>query len=141
MITKPVVIGLDRTVFKETHIQIVDCASCGIEFGLGADFIERRRDDHGDFSCPNGHTLHFGGRSELEKDRDRLQRLYESANARADAWKDQAEAAEHRRRGQKAANTRLRKRIAAGVCIECHRTFQNLQRHMASQHPDYSVED
>lgn len=141
MITNPTVIPYNRTVLLESHIVIMDCASCGIQFGIGADFEERRRNDHEWFYCPNGHMQHFVGQSEVEKDRDRLKRMYDSATARADSWKDQAEAAEHRRRGQKAANTRLKKRIAAGVCPCCHRSFANVKEHIEHQHPDFPAED
>ena len=34
--------------------------------------------------------------------------------------------------------TRTKKRIAAGVCPCCKRTFQDLARHMNGQHPDYA---
>lgn len=34
--------------------------------------------------------------------------------------------------------TRTRNRIANGVCPCCDRSFTNLQRHMASKHPDYA---
>lgn len=37
--------------------------------------------------------------------------------------------------------TKTRKRIANGVCPCCHRTFQNLARHMAGQHPAYEESD
>lgn len=41
------------------------------------------------------------------------------------------------RRAQKGQNTRLKNRIAAGVCPCCNRSFQNVARHMAGQHPDF----
>lgn len=33
--------------------------------------------------------------------------------------------------------TKTKKRIANGVCPCCNRSFANLERHMAGQHPDY----
>ena len=42
---------------------------------------------------------------------------------------------------QKGANTRMKNRIAAGVCPCCNRTFQNLARHMGNKHPDFSRGD
>ena len=39
---------------------------------------------------------------------------------------------------QRANVTKLKKRISAGVCPCCTRTFSNLSRHMATQHPDYT---
>lgn len=34
----------------------IDCAVCGIIFGVSADFIKRRLSDHKPFYCPSGHT-------------------------------------------------------------------------------------
>lgn len=33
---------------------------------------------------------------------------------------------------------RLKKRVAAGVCPCCTRSFQNLRRHMATKHPEHA---
>lgn len=38
---------------------IVDCANCGIIFGIPDDFDDRRREDGGSFYCPNGHTISY----------------------------------------------------------------------------------
>lgn len=133
-----IVIPHSREVAVETTITITECAGCGVTFGIGLDFEKRRRDDHQSFYCPNGHSLSFPGKTELEKERDRLKRDAEYEKSRADAWKDQAVAAENARRGQKAANTKLKKRIAAGVCPCCHRSFANVERHMTGQHPGYA---
>jgi Fe-S oxidoreductase len=61
------------------------------------------------------------------------------------AQRDQAQADA---RAQKAAKTRIKNdrdriktRVANGVCPHCNRTFQNLARHMASQHPDCQHND
>jgi len=32
--------------------------------------------------------------------------------------------------------TKLKKRVTNGVCPCCHRSFQNLRRHMATKHPN-----
>lgn len=121
---------------------IETCCNCGIPFGITEEIRDRRLEDHESFYCPNGHGQRYTGKTEAQKLREELARqkqFKEWAEARAESYKDQAETAEARRRGQKAANTRLKKRIAAGVCPCCRRNFQDLHRHMASQHPDYAV--
>lgn len=40
---------------------------------------------------------------------------------------------------QRGQTTKLKNRIAKGVCPCCQRSFQNLKRHMESQHPDFST--
>lgn len=128
------VIPADRNVMIEKQIVVIECASCSIDFGIGAHFQQERRNDHANFYCPNGHLNHYPQKNEAE----RLRQQLKWANARADSWKDQAETAEARRRGQKAANTKLKKRIAAGVCPCCRRSFEDLARHIAGQHPDFA---
>jgi hypothetical protein len=50
------------------------CCVCGIEFGIPEHFINSRRKDGGDFTCPTGHTLSFGigDNEKLRRERDRL---------------------------------------------------------------------
>ena len=79
--------------------------------------------------CPLGHEFVFGDTTEerLRRERDR--------NAALRARLDQAQAS---LTAQKAATTRVKnklKRVEAGVCPHCNRTFQNLARHMESKHP------
>lgn len=98
----------------------------------------------GTFYCPNGHSQSYVGKSheqrakeaeaELRKEKQRREWAEHNAkNAREDAQQ-----AEYRRRAEKAAKTRIKNRVAKGVCPCCNRTFQDLQRHMTTKHPDYA---
>jgi hypothetical protein len=118
---------------------ITDCASCGVIFAIPRALEQRRRKDAGSFYCPNGHSMWFG-KSEADKEREKreqAERQAECVRASRDAWRDQAEAAERRRRAIKGQLTKVKKRVAAGVCPCCNRTFADLARHMAGQHPNY----
>jgi hypothetical protein len=141
MVTTSRTIPYNREVMIETIIHVIECARCNIDFGIGDDFMRRRREDHQNFYCPNGHSNVYNGKSDLEKERDRLARQLEFANTRATAAEDQAQTAERRRRAQKAANTRLKRRVANGVCPCCTRSFRDLQRHMETKHPGYVPDD
>lgn len=124
-------------------ITIVECANCHLPFGVTAAFDKARRDDHGTFYCPSKHQNYYPQKSDEEKLRDQLareKRLRDSTEAQLTHTRDQLQATEYQRRAQKGANTKLRKRIAAGVCPCCNRTFQDLARHMNGQHPDYLIE-
>jgi len=123
-----------QTITAETTIVAETCANCGIVFGLGAHFMQERRNDHKGFYCPNGHSLSYSQKSEAEQLRQQLK----SAESRATSWKDQAETSENRRRAQKGVTTRLKNRIANGVCPCCQRSFVDLARHIAGQHPDFT---
>jgi len=119
---------------------ILDCPNCGVIFAITAEYESRRRQDGRSFRCPNDHSMSYG-KSEVEKERDRaatLERRLKFAEGREVHLKDQLQATEYQRRAAKGQLTKAKKRIAAGVCPCCNRTFQNLANHMSGQHPDYA---
>jgi hypothetical protein len=122
-------------------LSIVECPGCHMDFGITPQFEAARRNDHKAFYCPAGCSQSYRGKSEAEKLRDQLEtaeRRRGYAEARTTAMRDQLHATERSLRGHKAAKTRIKNRIAAGVCPCCSRSFQNLGRHMAGQHPDFA---
>ncbi len=73
--------------------------------------------------CPNGHWWHYMGKNEKQRLSDAL-----AAQHRAnDDLLDRLNVTERDRR-------RIVKRVTNGVCIECNRSFQNLERHMKTKH-------
>lgn len=120
----------------ETFVTI-ECSSCGCTFALTDGFVGALKRSHETFYCPNGHACHWPGKSDVEKLRDEkllLQQRLDQANAHAKTWERQAIAA-------KGQTTKLRKRISAGVCPCCHRTFKQLAAHMTHKHPEYSAKE
>jgi hypothetical protein len=123
-------------IAQNNDLYVLDCANCGVVFGITEDDEQRRRQDGSSFHCPNGHR-----QSWHETEVDRLKRELEEAR-KATAWarestaraRGEAERAQNSLRTTKGHLTRLKARAQAGVCIHCHRTFQNVQRHMASKH-------
>ena len=112
------------------NLEVIQCASCGISFGLTADFIQRRQEDHSDFKCPMGHLNIYLAKTEEEKLRDLLKLEKESKER---AYAREAEALK-RLSVTKGALTRTKNRIKNGVCPCCNRTFQNLALHMKTKH-------
>lgn len=117
----------------------VPCGECGVVFGMTEDYQEQRKKDGKSWYCPNGHSRVY---RETEADRLRKQlaraeQERDRARANATHYRDQADAEERAHRATKGQVTKLRKRIANGVCPCCKRTFANLGRHIAGQHPDY----
>lgn len=119
---------------------VTDCAQCGVVFAITEEFRERRRADGKSLYCPNGHTLTYG-KSEADKLREQLQererRITFLRDMRAGADR-RADAAERSLRATKGVVTKMKKRAAAGVCPCCNRHFAELERHMATKHPDYA---
>jgi hypothetical protein len=114
-------------------LEVHTCGECGVMWAMPVEMIAARRRDGKSFYCPNGHCRCF-----RETEADRLRRSLEherSRSGRIAAARDQAQAS---LRAQKGVTTKLRKRIAAGICPCCKRSFRDLGRHMAGQHPDFA---
>jgi hypothetical protein len=136
------VIPQSRVVYSETVIEIRDCPECGVTYGLGLNFIESRKEDEGTWYCPNGHPRYYPKQSTEHKLREELAEQKRRTQAERDYASRERErrlVAERQRAAAKGQVTKIKNRIANGVCPCCNRTFQNVARHMASQHPDYTV--
>jgi hypothetical protein len=126
------------TTIIRTYTQIeIDCCNCGITFTMPDWFYERAQNDSAImFYCPQGHSQHYA-KSRVTKLQERLER----AEARERHAKDQLEASERSKAAIKGQVTKLKKRAKAGVCPCCNRSFVQLQKHIAGQHPDFKVEE
>lgn len=115
------------------------CCQCGIPFAVTNDFQERRYQDHQWFYCPAGHPQRYTG----ESDREKIKRLEKKVEQEKLARLDAELAREMEQQQRKAAERELKrtkKRVAAGVCPCCNRSFVQLQRHMTTKHPEYTQE-
>lgn len=128
-----------ETIVRQAVLEAVTCYKCGVLFAIPDNLMRRLRDTGDSFYCPSGHGQCFtkttAQRLEAEKkarldERDRWQ-------TRLNAARDQADATERSNRALRGVNTRMKRRIAAGVCPCCRRTFQDVARHMAGQHPGF----
>jgi hypothetical protein len=124
-----------QTFTTASSLIVETCCNCGVIFGLGAEYKQQRQFDHLNFYCPNGHPQQYVGKTEAEKLREQLAWEIKRGNQ----WRDTAAANERACRAQKAAKTRLKNRIANGVCPCCQRSFVNVQRHIAGQHPTFAT--
>lgn len=111
------------------------CCVCGIQFGLPKDYESERRRDGKGFHCPNKHSLCFDPQGSEEK---KLECQLAGERARHDQTKANLVDTKRSLIAEKGHRTRLKKRVANGVCPCCNRSFQNLSRHMTTKHPGYS---
>ena len=109
------------------------CSNCGITFAVPEGWYQVKRKDHTLFWCPNGHEQYYPAQSEEE----RLNKQVQELTTRCESAHAAREQLQRRLRAQRGQATRLRKRIAAGVCPACHRHFAQLQSHMSTKHPAY----
>lgn len=119
------------------------CGECDCVFAMSQSKYNRCKEQGEGWHCPNGHSRVFTG-SEVQKLRDELARerqAREQEKARLDSritsLREDRDSALKRESALKGAKTRLKNRIANGVCPCCTRSFSNVQKHMAHMHPEY----
>lgn len=110
----------------------MECGECGIQFSVPETWRAHRQRTGNSWYCPNGHSRVYR-ESDDEKARKNLA-AEKQRHAQTLARLNDAEAAERKAQSEM---KRMKKRAAAGVCPCCNRTFQSLQRHMISKHPEY----
>ena len=126
--------AMDNLTETVTHTFVTEeCYSCSTVWAMPTQFVTNRRNDHRDFYCPNGHAQRYYGKSQAEKLKDRLA----AEQARHDQTR--AELADQKRAhaATKGQLTKVRRRVAAGVCPCCKRSFRQLRAHMKRMHPEY----
>lgn len=118
-----------------TTCRAMECATCGVHYALPTAIYESCKREGGYFSCPNGHQRGWS-KQDCDSENDKLRREIERAKQNAARLEEDAEAARRREIAAKGQVTRLRNRAKAGLCPCCNRHFTNLERHIASKHPD-----
>lgn len=127
----------------DQNLHVVSCATCKMLYAIPESLYQSANKYPGDAArgwklfCPLGHEWWYVGKSvedKLQEERDRAAQLY----ARLDQERAGHNSTRRSLAAQKGVTTRLKRRTAAGVCPCCNRTFQNLGRHMAGQHPDFT---
>ena len=122
----------------------IKCAQCKEPFRLHPETEATLRRSSATFHCPWGHRNVFAqGKSEADKLREQLaaaQKRLETAKQNEAYYEDRIDQEKRRAAAARGQVTRLKNRVSAGVCPCCSRTFQNLQAHMAGQHPGFVAE-
>lgn len=122
------------TTVEHTQTLVSVVCTCGIAYAIPDVLNEQLLDNRGPGGksayCPLGHIWHYSGRSDAEIERDKNARL----TARLDQARAERDQTQRSLNAQKAAATRLRRRVEKGVCPHCKRHFANVERHMQTQH-------
>lgn len=130
----------DGLAFNLQHkFESITCCNCQCLFAVPAGVRKKWVESGANFYCPNGHVQHYteSDTQRLRKQIERLEREKSWAANNAKAEREARERTERRLISQKGAATKLRNRIANGVCPCCTRSFANLGKHMKHQHPDW----
>lgn len=110
------------------------CPECRVPFAITTDHQSSLRQKRETFYCPNGHTQWYPGKTDAEKIREEMQAKLDEANRLLDWQTSQRHTAEKQARTATAKLKKQTKRINAGVCPHCHRTFKQLAAHMKCKH-------
>lgn len=118
------------------------CYRCQCEFQVPRELYRVRKIDHQSFWCPLGHEQHF---PEGPTEAERLRQQLDAERARVEFWRaaerresTNRKAAERRAAAARGQVTKIKNRVAGGVCPCCSRSFVQLARHMATKHPDFT---
>jgi hypothetical protein len=132
---------MDNLTLEHTETLVVhECPACFVLHAIPRRMHRERLEQGGDVYCPNGHVWVFTT-PEVARLKNKLEAAEQSRDA---AWAsltheaDQRQAAERSAAAYKGQARHLRNRIGNGVCPCCHRSFANVARHMAGQHPGFA---
>ncbi len=132
------------TITLKTTLELQTCAECGISFAAPERFMDARRDDHKTYYCPSGHSLWFPQASDAEKaqaEAEKYKRLWKDEQRYSAGVLNERNAAQKQLSASKGQMTKLKNRVANGVCPVCKRTFSPLSEHMHMEHPEYTEEE
>ena len=125
--------SIEMDTFQQTTTYVVEtCCNCHVQFGMTKELQKQRLKDGGWFYCPNGHAQHYS-----ESDEFRWKKLNENLRETVEYYRNQNQVARLSLRAAKGQVTKLKKKVAAGLCPCCEKSFANLKKHMEKSHPDF----
>jgi len=111
------------------------CGKCGGVYALNKAFVDNCRRYKGGYNCPYCQTRWSWNESEADRLRKQLEtKERELRESKCESLRIQ-QLREQEQVARKTAERKLR-RVNKGVCHCCNRSFENLQRHMATKHPE-----
>ena len=124
------------TVFtKEVSVKVeVLQVCCGHFIAITPTGLKEAKENHATLRCPYGDNIWWPGETEAERLKKKLEEAQEFSNAYARQYSE----AKLQVKGLERENKHLQTRIKNGVCPYCHRSFTNVNRHMASKHKESS---
>lgn len=130
------------TFLRSIELTTINCGVCGGSYAINEAYRLEKYQTGGSWNCPYCRVAWgYANNSEnarLKRDLEwQKARVTREEIARKHA-EDERDTAESRRRAEKAAKTRIKNRIANGVCPCCNRSFVDLHRHMETKHPGYA---
>lgn len=127
-------------VITETF-RIVSCYTCSLRFGITSELYRRVVTNAvGSVYCPACGSMTCWRESEDQKRIKQLEQKLQWEAQNAATQKAARVKAEASLVATKGVVTKLSKRVSAGVCPCCNRTFKQLAQHMENKHPAFVKE-
>jgi hypothetical protein len=120
-------VGQLTTLAYTGRLHVTTCW-CGLPHAI-PESLYAQAENHGrSIYCPLGHQWIV---------KDTFEQKLRREQQRHEATRDLLAQEERSHAATRGHLTRTKKRVGAGVCPCCHRTFRQLARHMEAKHPDY----
>lgn len=108
----------------------INCGECGGVYCITENYRESKEKNSASWHCPYCQTgWGYAGDNSYKAKLEAEKKRHQASLARLNE-------AVHTLELERKKAVRLRKRVQAGVCICCNRTFVNLARHMKCKHPE-----
>jgi len=118
-----------------TKLIEIQCGTCGVWHAIPQQMYDTLKAEGGFWHCPNGHQRGWPTGS-IRAERDRLKQRVAQLEDEAKEERAARIAADMMRAEAEKKLVASKRRALAGVCPCCSRTFQNVQRHMKTKHPN-----
>ena len=119
-----------------------ECFKCHVLFLVPQAFQQDCVDLGRSFWCPNGHQQVYA-ETETTKARKAAAAARKDADMAWERFRQERAAHDHEKRSHAATRghlTRMRNRIAAGMCPYCRRPIKQLREHVGARHPEKATE-
>ena len=114
-----------------TDLQVKECPVCGVSYALPQRLDEKHQENGQGWYCPNGDNLVY-----KDTEAKRLRQRLGQTEADLEMARGNLDGALRQVSAHKGIITKMKNRSKNGVCQECHRHFENLERHMKSKHQE-----
>lgn len=136
---------VSTVTLRGISFEVHDCITCGIPYVVPLNVVEQQRENGGYHFCPNGHQQGWdksrSRRVKEEQEREAIRQERDRLKQNAAYLEEQVRLERSARQTVERREAKLKKRtIINGVCPCCTRSFENLQRHMKTKHPDFTSE-
>ena len=128
-----------KTITKEIALEIDSCCVCGIVHAIPKELRDHCYNNGGRWYCPNGHHIGWS-EAHSKKASDQMREEVARLKSKVSLKDERIESLNRSLSAQQGQITKIKNRIANGVCPCCNRSFANLARHITVKHPNYKNE-